>query len=149
MLALMFVTFVLFACTTLSRMLMSRIVLDHAAARAARARSVGLNEFMCFKSARAAMIPIAGHRLWPLDEDDYSGNEISRVPMYMSSRTPAEARGILDYEFWPHTKVQIATRHSLAPTAEAGLILSTDDFSMDGSAKLEAHYPLYMNEEMR
>lgn len=128
---------------------MARIVLDHASARAARARSVGLNEFMCLKSARAAMIPVAGRRLWPLDDDDYSGSEISRVPLYLSSRTPAEARGILDYEYWPSTDIKISTRHSLAPYAEAELVMNTDEFVMEGSAKIEAHYPLYMNEEVR
>ena len=48
----------------ISRMLAARTVLDYAAARAARAKAVGFNDFMCVKSARAAMIPVAGKRLW-------------------------------------------------------------------------------------
>jgi hypothetical protein len=46
----------LFAC---------KAVLTHAAARAARARAVGFNEWMVQKSARVAAIPASGRRLTP------------------------------------------------------------------------------------
>ena len=145
--AALVVTVALMTAVALSQMLRARIVLDHAAARAARARSVGFNRFMCLKSARAAMIPVAGRRTWPPAEDGYEGSDVARVPIYLASSTPAEARGILDYDLWPRTEIDIATRHGLAPTATAYLRLASDDFDMDGSFETEAHYPLYMNEE--
>ena len=46
MLAVVFVTVILFGLLQLSHLLTTKILLDHAAARAARAKSVGFNDFM-------------------------------------------------------------------------------------------------------
>ena len=64
-LAVFFITLVFLAVFQVAHMVTTKILLDHAAARAARARAVGFNEWMCLKSARVAMIPVAGPRTWP------------------------------------------------------------------------------------
>ncbi len=151
-LALLFATFVFLVAITLARLLYARILLTHAARSAARSRAVGFNDFMCLKTARAAMIPVAGRRLWPerdsaASASDAAFDERARIPRYLASATYAEARGALDYEFWPNAEVDVRTIHSLAPLASAYIRLATDEIVMDGSAAIEAHYPLYMEEE--
>ena len=89
-LAVLFITFVFLGLFQLSQMLTARILLDHAAARAARAKAVGFNAFMCRKAARVATIPIAGRRLWP---DDLEGaSEVSRVPIPVDAERADRAR---------------------------------------------------------
>ena len=69
-LAVLFITVLFLVVFQVAHMVTTKILLDHAAARAARAKSVGFNEWMCLKSARVAMIPVAGRRLWP-EEGEY------------------------------------------------------------------------------
>ncbi|NLL84179.1 MAG: hypothetical protein GX230_08085 [Lentisphaerae bacterium] len=108
----------------------TRDVLDHAAARAARARTVGFNRWMVNKSMRVAAIPVAGRMLEPADLP--AGNdpilnhtlatmtpgevwdmalhsapvspkiavESARIPDYLAAIHHSEARGILDYDQW-------------------------------------------------
>ena len=135
-LALVFLTFVFFAAFTLSQMLQARTLLDHAAARAARARAVGLSNFMCTKSARVAMIPVAGERLWPAGAVD----EVARVPIYMESEHAARAAAILDYDRWHATELELDEGNAI----DARMRMRADGWSMDGAARIESHYPLYM-----
>lgn len=144
-LGVLFVTFVLLVSFQLMHMLTARIVLDHAAARAARAKAVGLNDYMCLKSARVAMIPVAGHRLWP-EGNLTAGAELARVPLYMSSEMPARARAILDYEYWGSTRLEAKSDTGLNAKVDARILMETDDFSMDGEKRIESHYPLYMTD---
>ena len=158
-LAVLFVTFVFLVAHQLTRMLTARILLDHAAARAVRARAVGLNDFMCEKTARAAIIPVAGKRIVPAPADygdAYSGalDEVSRIPLYMATETPAHARGVLDYEGWNRFSLSLDSGSGFAPTARAQTRLFTEDgetgdsggWWMDGAAEIESHYPLYMED---
>ena len=106
----------------------ARDVLDHAAARAARARTVGFNEWMAIKAARVASIPVAGKMLVPEDVPDdgrrqwlanaatpgiawrralrartWSAQaqlENALIPEYMVSAHSNQSREILDYEAW-------------------------------------------------
>lgn len=123
------------------RKLAAKTVLDHAAARAARARAVGFNDFMCRKSALAAMIPVSGERLVP---DDASFDEASRVPVFLSSEDRARAAAILDYANWHSSSIDIGTRNTLLPVAETRIDMWTDDFHAAGSASVESHCSLYM-----
>ena len=59
-LAVLIISFLFLALFKLSHMLTGKIMLEHAAMRVARARAVGMNEFMCLKAARVAVIPVAG-----------------------------------------------------------------------------------------
>ena len=144
-LAVIFVTFVLFFSIYIARMLTAKILVDHAAARAARARAVGLNDFMCVKSARVAMIPVAGRSILP-EAEISTAAELGRIPIYLASEHPARARAILDYEWWGNSSLSMAETHGIVPTIDAETSLATDTFSVNGSASIESHYPLYMNE---
>ena len=124
----------------LSRLVAAKTLLDHAAARAARAKAVGLNEFMCLKTARASMIPVAGKRLWP----DYGFDEVARIPIYMASEDASRANGVLEYELWGHTDVNARSGGGISPTVKAELRMDAPEFSVTGSAQVESHFPLYM-----
>jgi len=146
-LAVVFTTFVLSVAFLVMNMLHARILLDHASMRAARAKAVGLNDFMCLKSARAAMIPVAGKMLWPDTGETGSGfSEAARVPLYMASENGAIARGILDYEYWGTSEFKVDSDHGVAPAAKAYVRMQSADFTMDGRAEVECHYPLYMQD---
>ncbi|MBO4288139.1 MAG: hypothetical protein J5985_08260 [Kiritimatiellae bacterium] len=113
----------------------TKAVLYHAAACAARARSVGFNEWMARKSALAASIPVSGPRITPagaggLDDRlassllDRGANlwdaalrastrspaaaiEAARLPEFMEGVNEPTARGILDYAYWDNTHVDL------------------------------------------
>ncbi|MGN0855390.1 MAG: TadE/TadG family type IV pilus assembly protein [Kiritimatiellia bacterium] len=141
-LAVFFVTLVFFGLFGLSRMVTARILVDHAAARAARAKAVGFNDFMCLKSARVALIPVAGERLWPVDNGEW--NEAARVPIYLSAEDEGRARGILDYRWWDSTDVSVSSGYGLGATSRCDIRLATDDYTVEGQAEVESHFPLYM-----
>lgn len=82
-----------------------REILHHAAARAARARSVGFNSWMAEKSARVAAIPVSGRFLaenvgWSPADGAVSDFELSRIPEYLASENHARAEYVLDYDEW-------------------------------------------------
>lgn len=83
-----------------------REVLHHAAARAARAKAVGFNDWMAAKAARVAAIPVSGRLLEGAEWDGEGGTagrtafELSRIPSYLASENHARAEWILDYEEW-------------------------------------------------
>ncbi len=150
--AVVFLTVLFLTIFQLSQMLQSRILLDHAAARAARARAVGFNEFMCLKSARVAMIPVAGERLWPKKEDWEEADawgEAARVPDYLASENEAHARAILEYERWLTSSIDVRSGNGAQALAEADILMETDDYRMDGHAEIESHYPFYMHDQGR
>ena len=141
MLGIIFVSFVLFVSIYIVRMLTARILLDHAAARAARARAVGLNDFMCEKSSLVALIPVSGRRALPFEISE----EAERIPLFLASDSWEKANGILDYEWWDGAQLHI-NEHvgTLDPSVDTSTTLTTDDFTVHGSAAVESHYPLYM-----
>lgn len=107
-----------------------REIMRHAAARAARARTVGFNAWMCEKVMRAAAIPASGRMVEPSDAGTFdqelgeavaekrhgalwdwavesepgparAGFELARIPDYLASENSERASNILDYEGWP------------------------------------------------
>lgn len=128
--ALIFICLLLFLFFQLCLGFASRDVLDHAAARAARARTVGFNNWMVHKAMRVAAIPNAGRMLEPTDipigDDpvlDHSlrlmtpgevwdmallssptspkvAVELARIPDYLAAPWRERADYILDYERW-------------------------------------------------
>ena len=117
-----------------------REVLHHAAARAARARAVGFNDWMAFKAMRVASIPNSGRMLEPAftplqASTPYGGNpspgaawdaamtavpgmseraalERVRVPAYLASDNHARAGYVLDYAEWQRGSFQESERAS-------------------------------------
>lgn len=100
--AVLIITSIFLGLFSLSQLLTRKIVLEHAAMRVARARTVGFNDFMCRKAARVAVIPIAGKQTWPEGRDfDYSTRgEIKYLGDYLASENGARARGVLEYADW-------------------------------------------------
>lgn len=113
----------------ISQVFSAREILHHAAARGARCKTVGFNEWMVTKSVNVASIPNAGRlttpdfenndlalqamvatlrpgELWDevLEEADPSSQqyrlESGRIPDYMYSWDHASAAHVLDYEHW-------------------------------------------------
>ena len=128
-LAMAMISLLFFGLFQVARIFAAREMLQHAAARAARARAVGFNDWMVRKSMRVAAIPNAGAMLEPvidhqdvllqdhLDSDspgnlwewvlkaapsssDKAEKERARVPEYMGSLNKAMGESILDYEEW-------------------------------------------------
>lgn len=82
--------------------IVARLLLENAAANAARADAVGFNDFHRAKSMRVGMIPISGERLVPDGGRGVNGanGELALVRTYLQARDWAEADGILDYARW-------------------------------------------------
>ena len=137
-LAVLVITFVFLVLFRLSHMLTGKILLEHAAMRVARARAVGFNDFMCVKAARVATIPIAGKRLWPLDDDFGYGQELARVRTYLESPDGPRARGLLEYEGWNELGVDPGDGGMSVVT------LKTDWFKLEGKAGIERGYTYFM-----
>ena len=139
-LAVLIVSAVFFGLFRLSRLLTGKILLEHAAMRVARARAVGFNDFMCRKTARVSVIPVAGNRLWP-DPEDKSfgyGEELSRVRTYLESPDEARARGLLEYEGW--SKLGIDPGDG----GQSVITLSVEGVRLEGKAGIEDGASYYM-----
>ena len=122
----------------------AKLMLSHAASRAARARAVGMNSYMVVKSARVAMIPASGARITPSNSDmnllndispgdsfdnvftsavqmgagsEIARAELNRIPLFLAAENDAVARAILDYELWDATDIR-ATASNLGDTGE-------------------------------
>jgi len=144
MLAVIAVTAAFFCLFRLSRALTGKILVEHAAMRVARARAVGMNDFMCLKAARVAVIPAAGRRLWPEGDEFDHGMERARVPIYMGTPDGAVARGVLDYEGWGRLSVRPGNG------LDSHVRLSDGEwFDLAGRAAVEGNCALYMNDEGR
>ena len=137
-LAVLVVTFIFFMLFNLSHLLTGKILVEHAAMRVARARAVGFNDFMCLKTARVAVIPVAGKRLWPADEKFTAGNELARVRTYLESPDAARANGLLEYENWKTLSVDAGDG------GQSVVNLKTGWFKVEGKAGVEDGYTYYM-----
>ena len=146
-LAVLVITSLFLCLFELSHMLTGKILVEHAAMRVARARSIGFNDFMCRKAANVSVIPVAGRRLWPGGgELDYS-MELSRVPIYMGTPNAAVARGVLEYEGWHRLWVTPGDGTDSQVTMSFELFDGAVDFELDGEARLEENYKLFMNDQ--
>lgn len=140
-LAVLIITSIFLCLFRLAHMLTGKILLEHAAMRSARARAIGMNDFMCKKAARIAMIPVAGKRLWPEGDDFNYAMELGRFGNYLEAEDWSVARGILDYEYWGALKVDPGDG------TDSKISLKTDLFTIDGEAGVERHYPFYLNDQ--
>jgi len=146
-LAVLVVSFAFIVLFRLSYMLVGKVLLEHAAMRVARARSVGFNDFMCRKVARVALIPVSGKRLWPTGDDAIDWNmELSRIPIYMSTRDESIARGVFEYEGWNWLTVEPGDGTDTKISQGFSLFDGTDRFSLDGKAGVENNASLYMQD---
>lgn len=141
LLAVLVITSLFFGLYSLSRLLMGKIMLEHAAMRVARARAVGLNEFMCVKAGRVAAIPASGKRLYP-EKDDARGeiSETAIARMYMRTPDSVYADGLLRYEYWD--QLDIIPGHGSGASTTT---LKTDWATIQGEAVVDS-FPIYLNE---
>ena len=146
-LAVLFISFAFVALFRLSYMLTGKILLEHASMRVARARSVGFNDFMCRKIARASVMPVSGKRLWPTGDDAIDWDmELSRIPIYMSTDNEAIARGVLEYEGWGRLSVNAGDGTATKVSQGFSLFGGTESFSLRGKAGVENNASLYMQD---
>ena len=140
LLAVLIITALFLALFKLSHMLTGKIMLEHAAMRVARARAVGMNEFMCLKAARVAVIPVAGERLKPGKNDERKDmSESALARMYMRTPDSSYADGLLRYKDWDGL--------SLSPNGSGATRTSmkTEWFDLHGEAEVDGP-PIYMND---
>ena len=139
-LAVLIITFLFLVLFRLSQMLTAKIMLQHAAMRVARARAVGMNEFMCVKAARVSVIPVAGKRLQPGPDDERKNiSETALARMYMRTLDWSYADGLLRYENWE--KFTVRPGHGGISSTE----MKTDWFDLKGEAEVDT-FPAYMND---
>jgi len=119
---------ILFGLLQISQIFAAKEILAHAAARGARAKTVGFNRWMVRKAVKVAAIPIAGKIVEPefINEDEFlrtmiaeskpgeawdkalgvapsslqQSLERARIPEYLASYNWERAEHVLDYEHW-------------------------------------------------
>jgi hypothetical protein len=129
-LAMFIICLIFFGLFQISQLSAAREILHHAAARGARAKTVGFNQFMIYKAIRVASIPNAGRMTVPVDFRNVDHTlrrmlttmrpgafwdevlsrvvpsslqqdmESARIPEYMHSINEARSNYVLDYEDW-------------------------------------------------
>jgi len=113
--------------------------------RVARARAVGLNEFMCLKAARIAVLPVSGKRIRPDDDSKV----LARIRNYPAALCPGRAAAMLDYEGWKHLDVDAGDGTESAVRLRTGWMDDEDSkwfgFDLKGEAGIERNYPMYLN----
>ena len=162
-LVLAIVCLAFFGVFQISQLFAAQEVLHYAAGRGARAKVVGFNQFMVFKTIRVGAIPNAGRLCNPATGGGPAAQhamETARIPLYMGAENQGELGAILDYEDW-------ATIHYNglpAPLADGTLRLdigqtvpldkypfhrafyAADSLDMTGTSYLDNHYPLYLDD---
>ena len=82
------ISLVFFTVLQLSQIFSAQEVLDYAAGRGARAKAVGLDDFMVHKTVRIGSIPNAGRMEWPVVAGGPAATqelESSRIPFYLGA----------------------------------------------------------------
>lgn len=148
-LAVLILTSVFLCLFKLSHLLTGKILVQHAAMRVARARTVGLNDFMCRKTANVAVVPVAGKRLWPEGNELDHSMELARIPIYLGTPDGAVARGVLEYDGW--NRLSLSPGDGTDTRIELGFDLFDGDwrFELNGAAGLEDNHTLYLNGQGR
>ena len=151
-LVLLLICFCFFSIFQYASLFSSRLILQHSAACAARARAVGFNEWMTRKSALVASIPAAGKRLSPDLSDLGTGMpssekvrkefdlweyalrsstrspgtvvEANRIPEFMEGINEPTARAVLDYEYWDEMGIDIDEAVSISGDSPSRLTVT-------------------------
>ena len=161
-LVVILVCLVFFGIFQISQLYAAQEVLGYASGRGARARTVGLNRFMVFKTIRVGAIPNAGRMVNPA----YTGGptaehtlEAARIPLYLGAETPGRLAPILDYEAWNTIQADTAWSSgdgTLQQQVKQDVPLklpfhrafyAADSVEMEGETHLDEHYSLYMDDE--
>ena len=157
--AMFFLVFVFFLVVDYAELLKTRTVMDYAAARGARARAVGFNDFMVTKTLRIATMPVAGECLTAksLSRSLDASFLISRSGSYLEAEHENETQGILDFELWNPSKFNWSAAES--DNGQQGDVNMTvrqrhpllseingcgNEVIVEGKAQTESHYHYYL-----
>ena len=101
----------------------AKLLVDYAASRVARARTVGMNDYMLEKTADIATMAAAGECYTETDTGRRLSARglIARSGDYLACEYGAQARQVLDFELWRDGKTQATCPR--------------------GEYSIEAHYP--------
>ena len=151
-----FLSLVFFLVYEYANLLTAHTVVNYAAARAARARTVGFNDFMVTKTVRVATASVAGKCL---SQDDFgdelsTGTIVSRMGSYLEAENESDTKGILDFELREPGKLGWTADEPKGENAELIMrvwqrrpLYDADDEELRevrGEAGIENHYPLYL-----
>jgi hypothetical protein len=152
---------VFFGVFQISQLFASQEVLAYAAGRGARAKTVGFNEFMVFKTIQVGAIPNAGKLVNP----SYTGGpsreyalESARIPLYLGGENYGRLSAILDYESWETIHASIPTSNGDGTLRQAvdqdvplrypfhRAFYDGDSIGLSGECTIDEHYSLYLDE---
>ena len=125
-----------------SRILLGKMLTEYAAMKAARARAVGLNGFMCKKAARICVVPVAGERLTPAKDDARSRelSETALLRMYLQTPNSAYADGLLRYKDWEKFDLTIQ------PDGSTETRMEVSGVKVGGAAMVDG-FPVYLHDQ--
>ncbi len=145
----------------LAHLWVAQELLTFAAARGARAKAVGFNDFMVSKTVRIGAIGTAGALRVPPPAPggpwaQWTDNEAPRIPHYLEADAH-ELQSILDYELWdtlgwhcPAPRADVLDFHVSQPVPIMFFsnlfraFFSGSSVRLMGSVSLDNHYPLYL-----
>ncbi len=163
-LVLIIVCLAFFGVFQISQLFARQEVLHYAAARGARAKVVGFNQFMVFKTIRVGAIPNAGRLINPFSDGGPTAQhavEAARIPLYMGTEDASELDPILDYQDWD--TAQDVSWPLVSAFGDGTLRLrvgqqvplrypfhrafyAADSMDMTGESWLDNHYTLYLDD---
>lgn len=164
---MLFLALAFFAAFQFADTFRAKLLCEYAAARVARARTVGFNDWMLRKTANLATMSAAGECL----TDAPSGGApsaaflVSRMADYLDCGYDAQAEKVLDFEYWHDGRTaavcplygakltaavtqrrpvffNLAAAFGGAPQPDDGD--DAADSRVTGHASIEAHYPAWM-----
>jgi Flp pilus assembly protein TadG len=162
--ALIFVLIVFLALFNLADLTRTKLLVENAAVKCARARAVGYNDFMLRKIARLATMPAAGRCLTPSDDGTGTlsrSDRYNRIGDYLMSEYDEQADAILDFEYWQNGDTAISATVGSSPVTatvsqrrprlfDFGVLTGAVNPDTDSRATIsasstqEAHYPDYL-----
>ena len=161
MIAILILFLALFNLADLTR---TKLLVENASMKCARARAVGYNDFMLRKIARLTTMPVSGECLTVADSGEGKPSyreRIYRIGEYLMSDYEAQAQAILNFDYWQNGNTAIDASDS-GSTATArvtqrrprlfdfgvfagGAKPDEDDRAkISAEATVEAHYPDYL-----
>jgi len=156
------ISLILLGVFQVSELFAAKEVMAYAAGRGLRARTVGFNRFMVYKTVRVGSIPAAGLLTTPAPAGgprEQGRLERPRIPLYLGADHWGDLDAILNYERWDSIE-------PLQPVLEPGGVwhmtvrqdyplriafhrafYDADSVTLTGESDLEDHFTLYMDDE--
>jgi hypothetical protein len=157
MLSLVVVLLVFLLLFNLADNTRAKLLAETAAAKCARARAVGYNDFQLRKIARLALMPASGKCLVENGSRNLSyGERINRIGPYLNSEYETQAAAILDFDGWRNQGIRVdASRDPLLTASEVtklqprlldppGADNGSNRAEITGSGRCETHYTDYL-----